>query len=387
MPLKDRFISAQIDTAKTIELIYDAVGNPAGWRVLLDSLVESTNSRSGRFILDKLDRSAVLASTDVGFDPAFDPAYKNHYISKDLWTNALEPQPKEQFFNSLNLVPQKDYLSSEFFNDWAREQDIHYATGMYLSSDSESSLRFCLQRTRSGGCYTEQDIASLNLLGPHLKRAVDLYYQFNQLQLFNKSTTQILDQLPLAAFLLDQDSAIRYQNSQAEGLLSEGIQLKVLGNRLVLTGSEGSRFSLMIHDAVASGQGQKAGSQAALNVFDTNGEPQMEVSVSPLVVDDSEFGFQYRKVMALVYIKDSKNQPRFSIKTAMELYGFTRKEAQICHLLCCGYNVEKIAARTSTSFHTVRTHIKRLLRKTNSNSQSQVVSVVLSGLAAYTPSE
>lgn len=355
--------------------------------MLLDSLVKSTNSRSGRFILDKLDRSAVLASTDVGFDPAFNPAYKNYYISKDLWTNAIEPLPKVHFYSSLTLVPQKDYLNSEFYNDWARQQDIHYATGMYLSTDSESSLRFCLQRTKNGGGYAEEDLASLNLLGPHLKRAVDLHYQFSQLQLFNKSATQILDQLPLAAFLLDQDSTVRYQNSQAESLLSQDLQLNVVANRLALKGNESSRFSFMVHDAVASGQGQSAGSQTALNVIDTDGEPQLEVFVSPFVVDNFEFGFQHRKVMALVYAKDSTIQPRFNSKAAMALYGFTQKEAQICFLLCCGDNVEKIANKTNTSSHTVRTHIKHLLQKTNSNSQSQLVSTVLSGLAAFTPSE
>lgn len=373
--------SNRTDTSKTVELIYESVTQPERSNDIIESIVALSGSNSGRLVLEKVGRSGELGSIDVGFDSGTFSSYSDYYSSKDVWTNALYAldSSTELFFSSTELVPQKDYLNSEIYFDWAREKNIHHSSGVYLLDDTDSKLRLSIQRGKHEGGYTAEELQPLNQLAPHLKRAFQLRAELNSLQLLGQSTSQILNQMPFAAFLLDQDLHIHYKNSSAEGLLSESSQFLAVNNCLSI-GHEQQKLCQMVDGCINAGQGGDEEYSRAIQVTGNEENMLMELLVSPLVVDGFEACFQYRKVMALVMVKDLGRSANFNPEIAMELYGLTKTEALTCALLCGGMKLDQIVVTTSSSVHTVRSHLKHLLVKTDTNSQTQLVAKVLSGV-------
>lgn len=377
----------QHSTDKIIEQIYDSVTHPDQSRGLLESIVGLTGSNSGRLLLEKADRSAVVESIDVGFENSAIDSYSKYYFERDLWANSLDTSSSNHFFSSVERIPQKDYLNSEFYSDWAGTQNIHYASGMYLFCSDDAGLRLCVQRGKREGSYTAKELQLLNQLLPHLKHAFQLRAELNELQLLNQSTSQILDQLPFSAFLLDQSSHIHYQNSHAENLLRENKQILASNNRLAINNGPQTGFSQMVTDCISAGEGGDKKFSRVIQLAGDEEHSPLEVLVSPLIVDGFEFCFQYRKSMALVMVKDLSWSGNLDQEAIGELYGLTRTEVLICALLCKGLKISQIAATSNSSVHTVRTHLKHLLVKTNTNSQSQLVGKVLSGVASLLPRE
>jgi DNA-binding CsgD family transcriptional regulator len=60
-----------------------------------------------------------------------------------------------------------------------------------------------------------------------------------------------------------------------------------------------------------------------------------------------------------------------------ELYSFTPAEVRVSARLVMGQSVEEIATEFKTSVETVRTHVKRILGKTSTARQGELISMIL----------
>jgi len=118
-----------------IELLYDAVTEPDLWPEIVKMLVSDLNSDHGIFALEKLDHSAILAYTDVGFDEKDMEAYSNYFVTKDHWLPRMDQLGHNTFHSSVDVYDQKAHLASEMYNDWGKALGIEYASGAYLSGN------------------------------------------------------------------------------------------------------------------------------------------------------------------------------------------------------------------------------------------------------------
>ena len=80
---------------------------------------------------------------------------------------------------------------------------------------------------------------------------------------------------------------------------------------------------------------------------------------------------------ATVFISDPSLPAVLMPDTLCRLYGLTRAEATLAIQLAEGQTLEQAAERSFTSIHTVRTHLKRILLKTDTNRQTDLVRLIL----------
>ena len=78
-----------------------------------------------------------------------------------------------------------------------------------------------------------------------------------------------------------------------------------------------------------------------------------------------------------VVIIDSESQPQPDLAVLRELFSLTPAEARITAKLVLGRSVEEIADEADISVETVRTHVKRVLSKTETSRQAELISLVL----------
>ena len=79
-------------------------------------------------------------------------------------------------------------------------------------------------------------------------------------------------------------------------------------------------------------------------------------------------------------IKKSAEAAR-SLEQLLSAYDLTPSEMRTTRYLCDGYSVAQIATTLVLSKHTIRTHLKRSLSKTDTHSQAELIELVR-GLAA-----
>ena len=80
---------------------------------------------------------------------------------------------------------------------------------------------------------------------------------------------------------------------------------------------------------------------------------------------------------ALLFICDPAYTVVVDQESLRALYGVTRSEAVFAKLLVGGKSVEEAADALCVSIHTARTHLKRILMKTDAGRQSELLRVLL----------
>ena len=81
--------------------------------------------------------------------------------------------------------------------------------------------------------------------------------------------------------------------------------------------------------------------------------------------------------VATIFICDPSEEPVIAQASLTRLFGLTRSEAAFAALLIKGYTVEAAAAALFISVHTARTHLKRILMKTDTGRQAELLRLLL----------
>jgi len=87
-----------------------------------------------------------------------------------------------------------------------------------------------------------------------------------------------------------------------------------------------------------------------------------------------------RAPMALVFLRDPESTT-VSPGQLRDIFGFTRSEAAIAVELVRGRSLAQVAAAQGVSLETVRSHLKRLLAKTGTRRQAEVVGLIIRSVA------
>src|SRR5690606_4447766 len=108
--------------------LYSSALDPGHWQHFLAELVNATDSRSARLLVLNKSANEVLHSTKVNIDDRDHRRYVENYVNTCPWRLELAQKPSGQLYSTFHdfSCRQRAFYQTEFFNDWARELDIHH---------------------------------------------------------------------------------------------------------------------------------------------------------------------------------------------------------------------------------------------------------------------
>jgi DNA-binding CsgD family transcriptional regulator len=172
-------------------------------------------------------------------------------------------------------------------------------------------------------------------------------------------SAEILDALRLAVVLVAAGGQrVLWANRSARGILNRAEGLCVGPRGLQVAGSAGG---------------------GAVHVPRPSGRP-LALVTSPLSHAPSGLG-----PIHAVFITDPDAEIEAPAAALTRLYGLTRTESEVAGELLAGRTPEELAAELGISVHTARTHVKRILAKTETRRQSELVRLLLLGPAQLRP--
>lgn len=156
-----------------IESIYTTVTDQGAWHTFLRELVACSKSRSARLLVMNPEATRVISSIKVNIDDNYHRQYVDHYVNTCPWRPELQRKTPGRLYSTYLHFScrQPQFCRSEFFNDWARPQDIHHGVCGTIFRNSSHSVQLLVQRTRDQGHYNEAQTAFFNDLIPHLQHS------------------------------------------------------------------------------------------------------------------------------------------------------------------------------------------------------------------------
>jgi DNA-binding CsgD family transcriptional regulator len=370
------------DLDKHINLIYETVTEPARWHKCLESIANSINAKSAVIGVDDLQSNLLITGTRFGFSEDMLEEYQK-FQGKDLWVETLKEVGSQNFLLSHELVPQNDFIASEFFNCLARQLDVYHTTGLHLNKADNTALRIAFQRGKCQGYYGKEEKNYLNRLLPHIKHALSLSKKLLDTQLSEALTEGVFEQLEYGVLLVDSSGAVVRKNNIIEKILSTGQLFKVQHNRLrSVQGIRDGDLNCAIVSVCQTERLENLDPTFPFLISKQNDgvEQVCLIEITRFQVSGNRSAFQFTGMqpepLALLSIRDLSKSSKTLDKRLKSLYKLSASEIDIAVELSKGLSPKEIAEKRCRSIETIRTQIKQVIIKMGAKRSSDLVSLV-----------
>ncbi len=367
-----------------VESLYLCPGDPGQWSVFLERMVQLTDSRSARLLVMDPASARVESSIKHNIDDSYHQQYVDYHVNTCPWRPELEQlQPGRLYSTFLDFSCKQDaFYRTEFFNDWAKPQDIHHGVCGTVYQSDEQKIQLLVQRTGGQGHFSHRDTGFFNRLLPHLRRVIVLQRQLDTIRQQSEALGLARDMSPLPFLLLDSDGRVIHLTAEAEQAVSSTEKLAIHEGRLKLKGGQDLQQRLHKHIKACLDSAAGCWDQAG-GWFRVEGNPgvPLHLLVMPVHPDVAYPAFSGTSAFAAVFIHDPATRVRLCPDNLKAIYGITPAESRLLQALVQGESLESYAASNSRSLHTIKTQLKSLLRKTGTDRQVTLVSLILQGPA------
>ena len=211
---------------------------------------------------------------------------------------------------------------------------------------------------------------ALRELVPHVQRALQVHERIAAAEQHAAAMSEALERCGRGLALLDGRGRPLFVNAPLEAIFkaSDGLVVAREGISALARDSTRAMHALIANAALG-------GSGGTLAVPRPSGAPPYSVVVSP--VSKRAPILAGTEAVVLVVVSDPASAVRVDVKLLQTAYGLTFAEARIASRLANGATIDTVAQQLRIAVSTARTHLKRILHKTGTNRQSELVRLVL----------
>lgn len=219
----------------------------------------------------------------------------------------------------------------------------------------------------------DQDAINLILLR-HFTKAIKIAKRLIDLEEKHEAVVSLLDHLPIALVVVDEEAAVLETNNRADQMLLDQTHLRTIEGRLH------ARFhaqSKRIHQAIKAvlQQGATLNPGQALTLSDdSDAQNDLMLFITPIGQNEAQAIHRLA-----IFASTRISQPLVISRQVSNFYGLTPKEMEVTAALVQGLSIKEICSNTEVSEHTVRSQVKAVLSKTNTGRQAELVRLILTG--------
>lgn len=358
---------------KLTGLIYDSVGDSSRWTEFLAAVGRAVGAPRSALLLAASDEPDYSVVRWHGWPDEDIQLYLNKYGPIDPLRVLSHQAPEGAVAADYDLCPRDRYESSALFREfYAPRRFIHSMGGVILTTPTGQSI-ISLHRGDDTGPFGEREKNVLRALIPHLKRAALLHGELGLLRRQLATFTGHLERFPYAFLLVDDKRRVLYLSAAARLLVAERDGLAIdQGNIVAASRTSQASLDKAVLELATSG----STSIRRLEIPRPSRRKSYRLILMPIEGSRTiPLGVAVPAVSIVVI--DAHSSARPDPEVLCELFSFTPAEARVSTSLAMGQSAEEIAVETKTSLQTVRTHIKRILAKTSTARQGELISSIL----------
>jgi len=364
-----------------ISAIYDAAGDPQLWPPCLEKLADTVSGLCATLLSVDVEcqRGSLQASARV--DPADQKTYDEYYGAVDHWLLRAQPLLKTGFVLTSELYcPGVELARTEFYNDFLRNLNIFHNLGGVIFHEKSLVCAITSYRSKAAGVFGDDEISLLQLLMPHLQRAIQLHRRIVGLETRSQAAADALDRLPMGLILVDGRGKVVLLNRAAKEILDRDDGLDLVCEGLCAARSdETATLRKMIHEASMTTLGKGLQSGGVIAISRPSLKRPLEVLVTPLASNGFELGPE--RPAAAIFLNDPESQIEPDPQVFRRLFGLTEAESRLAAALMHGRSLEEASEELGVSRTTVRTQLQSIFDKTETHRQGELVRLLLSGPA------
>ncbi|HKU96473.1 MAG TPA: helix-turn-helix transcriptional regulator [Vineibacter sp.] len=355
-------------------LIQDAALDPPRWQDVLMRLVRQLDGIAGGMWLNDPVRSTAVPIAHTGLDPSYTDRYSQHFLFVDPVFRIKSRLPVGRAVSTSILMRLENFTRTEFYNDWFRPQGFHDAVGAAVYRHTGRFTWLSIVRPK-GTETTADEVAAFAGLVPHMVRSLNVAHRLDVLADQQKALRDGLAAITHAVMLVDRHGRLVFANAAAEALLESRQSLTVRRGRVeACDAAIDADLQAALARALSDAQDDHRGVTEL--AVPRRGLRPLVLSIVPASEHTADRLDMDRRVAALILAADPRNRPWSRLEGVILAYGLTPAEGKVLDALIDGDRLDEAAERLGIRRATAKTHLNRILAKTGTTRQSELVRLV-----------
>lgn len=359
-----------------ISSIYDAALDSTQWNTITSKLVKDIDAEVGYLRVINQENNSIQKVYSYNKDPYWDQAYQDHYVNVDPWLNNIFTERKTYIACSHHLIPNNTYKTMEYYNEFINPQKIHYGLGTKFHINQSSYCYLALNRDIQKQEFNKKDVNYLQLLVPHLQKALLINDKTDNLELEYNLLSHALNQVSNPLLLVNKKGKILYVNQPAEEIIKKQSAITIRNDHLTFVPQKENKKLLQLIYSAAQESKESSIQQGGSMVYtDPINNIYLSLLISPVNPDKANLDTTSHET-ALILLNSNDQQQTVSPELLKSLYKLTQAESRLTIELCKGFSLDEIADRFSLSKNTLRTQLRSCFNKVGVSRQSELIRIV-----------
>jgi DNA-binding CsgD family transcriptional regulator/PAS domain-containing protein len=331
------------------------------------------------------DDAGMQFMSGLGQARVTDPSAINEYRLH----NSLDPLrdlPLRTTITLDEIVPADKLAQSDYFQRYLAPHNLQHIAAIDLNDEADHRYALRLFRAASANNFDSAERALLELLAPHIARAIGNGVQRVQLDAERHFYAQAAFGRAVGSITLDEHGHIVQANSAAERFLAEKDGIARLHNQIHIKNTElNDSLRQQIQAALTIMRSNRNAEPTiqAMSIPRPSGKPDYELVLKLLPVD--RYLTPSHSPHLLIFLSNPAEKVEISTRTLMTLYHLTQTEATLTIILAEGKTLDEVTQILGIARNTARAHLRAIFSKTGVTQQSMLVSLVLKSLASIAP--
>lgn len=355
--------------------IYDAALDEAQWQGVLTCIAECAGGQ-GAGLVSFRPSGEIEVAHSVGVDAQFVQSYVDSFEALDPSRNIRYAQVG-RVYSTEHWVAVDEFRSSEFYQEWARPQDLEDGANALLEKSDEIISHISIMK--AGQMVDDRMRKVLSTLMPHLRRSMLIGKTLRRQNVIEATATELLDALKTAVILLDAKANIVHANASGLEVLAETDVLRSVHGQLFATRPETNRALRQALTALAPGSAETVqGMSFPLSAADG---VHFVGHLVPLTAGRRRQLATAYEACAMLFVNKAALDTTLAPDIIQKVFKLTPAELRVLLAIVELGGAPEVAKNLGVAISTVKTHLNSIFAKTDTRRQAELVRL----MAAFAP--
>lgn len=358
---------------------YDCAIDKQRWPRALGRLTSLLNGHDATLTLNGISDPKFSMRAQWNLDETFEAAMQRNYASNPLlpsiwYTNIDEP------ISLLTQLDEDEVKATQWYQRTMGKFGYRDAAISILAKSTDKFGAVSIQSKDTRAPFSQEELLTFRKLVPHIRRAAFISDLLHTSSLREHMLATALDKLSVSIILTDRLGRVVHTNEPAKSMLASCSALSVKNGAISASNPQSHSELLQAIRQAGDGTTIEVSRSGAVTVLLEQGKPGYAAWILPLDRGlRSDLAADYAAEVA-IFVKEIGDTRPLPAELFVRRFGITPSECRVLLLLVQGQTLQEISVSLGTSLSTVKTHLARLLQKTDSRKQADLVRLAMSVL-------
>jgi DNA-binding CsgD family transcriptional regulator/PAS domain-containing protein len=223
----------------------------------------------------------------------------------------------------------------------------------------------------------------LQILG-YVRESIIVHKELDRRRYISGLASEVLNSSPRGMIALSDDGTIEMANTRAEAMLGDRDGLRRQRGKLLINDKKTAKVLAdhlgNLKNLTGDGLPEMDWNMIARR---PSGKPGYQIILGSIKLHEWNIESRASDRIAIVYLHDLADTSRPTTTQMRDFYNLTAAQAKLAGAIYKGQSVGEAAKELNISINTARTHVRNIYAKTGVNTQTELISLLTSGLKTY----